>query len=642
MLPSSFVNLDRLPLTPNGKLDSQALPLPRQSEDDQSDHGPRTVTEELMFAIWQQVLRLERIGVNDNFFEIGGHSLLAMQVNSRIRETFHQDLPLRELFTHPTIEQLARRVDELRSGSIEEEIPITRIRRTGPLPFSFNEGAHLFADWYVTNIRHEKKLPFHLNVGLRIHGSVNLPALEDALNEIIRRHEILRTAFSITADGSARTVSKVMSMDPREIGLTLFKRTIRPRAAVNIALVNLENLAATEQEDFVEKEFGRPYDYQDPPMLRALLFKITSQEYHLTLLLHHIAFDGWSVHILRQELIALYDVFSRGEPSSMDELPFQYVDFAEWQNRKLKGEFLEKTIAYWEKSLADFTALDAGELGFPAPAAATRGNAYENLVIEDELLQEIRSFARRRKVTLSMLLLSVLDSLLYLYTGKEKIGIWAYFANRTRGGTESMIGWFAHRHFIAMEIFASQRAEAVLEKARDLVIDGTANSELPYILVQMHMNQQASRGTFSQDSKNAAPASRPISAVSARDDTKERSDPTEHSGNFTEVSEAHIEFDLMTGTVGGYSSGGLVIDPVHLPTEKYQPNLRLYGADQGSSLVLTARYPTDLFYDATIREMLADFRRVLEGFIVSPDATISSFAELIRAPQIDPNDIDSV
>jgi amino acid adenylation domain-containing protein len=624
MLPAFFVTLDQLPLTPNGKLDRAALPAPGQPGGDERRYlAPRTTTEELVAGIWSHVLEVERIGVGDNFFELGGHSLLAMQVNSRVCEALHVDVPLRDLFTHSTLEEFAQRLDELMSGSPLQETPITRIPRDQELPFSFNESSLLFSHWVATAILKEGKFPFYIVLGLQLKGHLNVQALEDALNEIIRRHEVLRTAFSIIGDGSPETVSRVLQLGPREIGTSLFKRSVHSDAPLSLVINDIDILTSLDANTVVRRALGKPFDYEHPPMLRALLFKTNDREHHLTLLLHHIASDGWSVRVLRKEMSSLYDAFSKGLPSSIDELAIQYVDFADWQHRKFQGEFLARGFAYWKKQLTEFSLFDTRDLPFFRPDGSTNAGGFESVIIDSDVLQRFRSFARAKNITLSMFLLAGLNILLHLYTGKERIGIWSLFANRTRPGTEGMIGSFSHRHLVAMEVLADQIAESVLDGARDLVIDATAHSEIPFILVQMLMNSQGWRSSFVEDMNETRATHE--SDIGVEQDV---------------MPESHVSFDLEAGNLDVDPSDGLVIEPVYLPRPNASLDLRILGTDRETHLVLGATYSRRLFSASNINEMLADFTRVLERLVSVPDAPISSFANIIRAPYLTQDEME--
>jgi hypothetical protein len=617
MIPEAFIKMDSIPRAPNGKVDRASLPAPgRSGSDDASYVAPRTTTEELVSSVWSQALGVERVGAQDNFFELGGHSMLAMRVISQVCGILHVDAPLRDIFTHPTVEEFARRLDDLRSGEPQQESLITPISRDQDLPFSFNEGWFLFSHWIKTMMLNESNfLPFYIVVGLRLSGPLNTQALEDALNEIIRRHEIMRTSYSIVGDGSSQTVSRVLQMGPREIAKTLFKRSISSEARLSIDLKDIEKLSSAEADSLVRCERLQYFDYEDPPMLRALLFKTQDGKYHLTLLAHHIASDGFSTRVLLKELAALYVAFSRGAPSPLDELTLQYVDFADWQHRKLQGDFLTKGVAYWEKQRSEFSLLDIRKLPFPRPDVLTRAGGYETVTIDPDLSQRIRSFVREKRLTLSMFLLSGLNILVHLYTGKERIGVWGNFANRTRPGLEGMIGWFSQRHILAMKLLSSQSANEVFDHARDRIIDATVYAEIPFILFQMQRNGQAWRESF-------------VKNMNVTRGVRQQRQSREQDA----MPEPHIIFDLEPERLEMSPFGGLVIEPVYFPPLKASVDLRIFGKERGTQLILGATYSKRLFFASSIREMLMDFKRVLEKLLDTPEAPVSSFVKFIRSP----------
>ncbi len=330
MVPSALVVLDRFPLTPGGKLDRKALPAPvRGGGPEDGWTAPRTPTEEIVAGIWAELLRLDRVGAHGDFFELGGHSLLGSQAMARLREAFGVTLPLRALFEAPTVAGIAERLAAAREG--EPLPPVRRQSAAGPAPLSFPQERL----WFLERLQ-PGTAAYHIPFVLRLTGPLNVQVLERTLNEIQRRHEVLRTSFPLAGDQPVQAVSPVVP-------------SILP-------VVDLRALPAeagrSEATRLAAEEGGRPFDLERGPLWRAHLLWTGEREHVLLSTLHHLVSDGWSTGVLVEELGALYPAFAAGLPSPLSELPVQYGDYARWQREVLAGEVLAAQLAYWRARLA--------------------------------------------------------------------------------------------------------------------------------------------------------------------------------------------------------------------------------------------------------------------------------------------------
>ena len=332
MVPAVFVLLDAFPLTANGKVDRRALPTPdgRRPELDEAFVACRTPTEELLAEIWGQVLGVERVGIYDNFFQLGGHSLLATQVVSRIREAFQVEMPLRRLFETPTVAGLAENIDVGRGAGLQAP-PIVPVPRDGELPLSFAQQRL----WFIDQLEPGNSV-YNFPAAVRLKGPLNVVALKQSLNEIVKRHEALRTTFAI--------------VDGRPV------QVIAPLLTLTLPIVDLRELPETERETEVQRlvtnEAQRPFDLAEGPLVRATVLRLGENEHVGLLTMHHIVSDGWSTGILIREMAVLYEAFCSGRPTSLPELPIQYADFAHWQRQWLEGEVLETQLTYWKRATA--------------------------------------------------------------------------------------------------------------------------------------------------------------------------------------------------------------------------------------------------------------------------------------------------
>ncbi|MCA1566085.1 MAG: amino acid adenylation domain-containing protein [Acidobacteria bacterium] len=320
MLPAAYVFLDELPLTPSGKIDRRALPAPPTALPAGRDGSGAALTpvEEILSGIWSEVLKAERVGTDDNFFELGGHSLQATQVMSRVREAFQLELPLRLLFESPTIAGMAVAVESgLKAAGGARPSAIRRVSHEEPLPLSFAQQRLWFID------RMETGSPFYnMPVAILLTGRLDLPALERTLNEVIERHESLRTSFIVVDEQPMQFVN--------------------PARATSLPVIDLADVPQHERETEAQRlaalEASSPFDLGRAPLLRAKLLRLSETEHVLLVTMHHIVSDGWSMGVLVKEVATLYDAYIRELPSPLPDLPVQYADFAVWQREWLQGD----------------------------------------------------------------------------------------------------------------------------------------------------------------------------------------------------------------------------------------------------------------------------------------------------------------
>ncbi|MBE9070657.1 amino acid adenylation domain-containing protein, partial [Leptolyngbya cf. ectocarpi LEGE 11479] len=330
MMPSAFVVLDELPLTPSGKVDRRALPAPDKSRPvmDVELLTPRTPTEEVLAGIWTDVLSLNEVGVLDNFFLLGGDSLQATQLISRIRDIFQIELSLHRLFESPTIAELS---EEILGASRQQLSAIQPIPRAGELPLSFAEQRL----WFLDQLQ-EGSTTYNEQEALRLNGSLQLEILHRAVQEIVRRHEILRTNFQAVENSTVRV--------------------IHPELKLEMPVIDLQQLSTEEQfsevQQLGQQEIQKPFDLANDSLLRVTLLQLATDDYVLLLTMHHIITDGWSTGIFSHELAVLYGAFVQGKPSPLPELPIQYADFAGWQRQPTTAEVLAPQLDYWKQQLA--------------------------------------------------------------------------------------------------------------------------------------------------------------------------------------------------------------------------------------------------------------------------------------------------
>ena len=462
MIPGAFVALEEMPLTPNGKVDRQALPRPEFRASEQEYVAPRGAVEEIVAGIFAQALKRERVGVRDSFFEQGGHSLLATRVISRLKAAFEVELPLRALFESPTVEGLARSVESaVREGQAPTAPELRRADRSRSLPLSFAQQRL----WFIDQLEPESAL-YNMPGALRLEGELNVEALERSLQEIVRRHEALRTSFRATAGEPEQVINEEWRME-------LPVRDLRPLPAE-------ERMKAAER--LACEEAARPFDLSRGPLLRCELLLLSEKEYVLVVNLHHIVTDGWSEGILIKELGALYRAYSMGDAAEYDPLPepeIQYADYAAWQRSYLSGEVLEREVEYWREQLQDVEALEL-PTDRPRPAEPSHRGGWERLELGASLIDGLRRLSRREGATLFMTLMAAFKVVLMRYSGQEDISVGTAIANRTRKEVEGLIGFFVNTLVMRTDLSGNPSFNELVRREREVALGAYAHQELPF------------------------------------------------------------------------------------------------------------------------------------------------------------------
>ncbi|HEX2093612.1 MAG TPA: amino acid adenylation domain-containing protein, partial [Longimicrobiaceae bacterium] len=463
MVPSPLVVLDRMPLTPNGKVDRDALPDPEDTGGRRAFVAPRTPTEERLARIWVEVLGVERVGAEDHFFELGGHSLLATQLVSRVREAFRVELPLRAVFEAPVLAELARRMEALRGEAppADEVPPLSLVPGDAGVarPLSFAQQRL----WFLDRLQ-PGSTAYNMLLALRLRGALDPRVLERTLAEVVRRHEALRTTFGEHAGAPVQV--------------------IHPVAGVSLPVPDLSGIPAEAREAealrIVADEGRLPFDLECGPLLRVRLVRLAERDHVLVLALHHIVSDGWSMGVLFREVAALYEAFSRGEPSPLSDLPLQYADFAAWQRERLRGEALERETAWWRERLAGAPPVLEIPTDHPRrPMPGERGTLVTRL-LPGGTLERLRLLARSEGATLFMVLLGALNVLLARWSGQEDVVVGSPIAGRNRRETEGLVGFFVNTLALRVDVSGNPAFRELLGRVREATLEAYQHQELPF------------------------------------------------------------------------------------------------------------------------------------------------------------------
>ncbi|MBW4594951.1 MAG: amino acid adenylation domain-containing protein [Brasilonema angustatum HA4187-MV1] len=575
MVPSAFVILEGLPLTPNGKVDRHALPRPDlHSELKDTYVAPRTPTEEILAQIWAQVLKVEQVGIYDNFFTLGGHSLLAMQLISRIRSIFQVELPLREFFATATVAELAHLIGQLQQQDLKLTAPPILARaESAELPLSFAQQRLWFLDQFEPN-----SALYNIPIALRLAGTLEVAVLKESLIEIIARHEALRTNF-ITIDEQ-----------PTQI--------IQTQTNWKVSVVDLKHLSTIEQQiaskQLVQQQAIQPFDLASESLFRATLVVLSETEHVLLMCMHHVVSDGWSISVFVQELAALYNAYSQGQPSPLTPLPIQYADFAIWQRQWLVGDVLQSQLSYWQQQLKDAPALLPLPSDRPRPAVQTFAGTHQEFVLSVELTQKLIKLSQEQGVTLFMTLLAVFDTLLYRYTGQSDILVGTPIANRNRSEIEGLIGFFVNTLVLRSDLSGDPSFNELLTRVREMALKAYAHQDLPFEML--------------------------VEALQPERDLS-------HAPLF------QVDFLLQNDPLSQVELTGLTVTPLPIESATAKFDLTLAMQNTATGLVGVWEYNTDLFDPTTIERMTGHFVTMLEAIVANPQEQISQLPMLTEVEQ---------
>jgi amino acid adenylation domain-containing protein len=463
MVPAAWGELEALPLTPNGKVDLAALPAPERGGGEPGE-APRSPVEEILIQLWAEVLGLERAGTLDDFFALGGHSLLATRIASRASALLGLDLPVRELFEHPTPAALARRIEELRRAGHGPAPPPPRpVDRTGPPPFRLPLSFAQQRLWFLHQIDGRSPV-YHVFQAYALPGDLDLAALGEALREVVHRHEALRTRFPRIDGEPVQEVAPAPDLPLPVIDLADLPRPVRE----------------AEEARRIAEAWDQPFDLEAGPVLRASLLRRSAAEHALLLGLHHIVTDGWSMELLTGELAALYAAFRGRRPSPLPEPPLQYGDFAVWQRDWLQGEALEREVVWWAGRLAGaptFLELPADR---PRPPRQSFRGGRRSLRLPVDLAAAVERLGRREGATLFMTLLAAFQALLGRSTGQEDLLVGTPVANRQHLELEGVIGFFANTLALRADLAGDPPFRELLARVREAALEAYAHQDLPF------------------------------------------------------------------------------------------------------------------------------------------------------------------
>jgi len=575
MVPSVFVRMETLPVLPSGKVDRRALPAPDRFErTQQADYRPpRTPVEETLCGIWEELLGRDPVGAEDDFFDLGGHSLLATQFVSRVQEALSVKLPLSRIFQTPVLSELAEFiVRKLRRGGQHSETPLRHASREQPLPLSFAQQRL----WFLDQL--EPGNPLYNTPGaLRLKGTLDIAALEQALSEIVRRHETLRTAFDVSQGTPIQIISA-----PRPLAIPL----------IDLSGPN-EIDREREARRLIREEAQHRFDLSHGPLLRATLLRLLEEEHLLLFTMHHIISDGWSASVLAREATRLYAAFTGQPTAPLEELRWQYADYAVWQREWLRGETLDAQLDYWRKQFDELPPVLELPLDHPRPKVRSLRGAFIPAEFTKELTKRLKELSRSEGATLFMTILAAFQIVLSRYAAQHDVAVGVPVANRRRREFESLIGFFVNTLVLRTNLAGDPTFRELLGRVREVSLGAYAHQDVPFEMLV------------------------------------ERLQPVRDAGG-TPLFNVLFVFQNAPGV--DLELPGLKIDQLDVETGMAKFDLMLSLEESDGRLRGVFEYSTDLFDESTIRRMLGHFEALLEGVVQYPERCISELP-LLKAEE---------
>jgi amino acid adenylation domain-containing protein len=476
LVPSIIIVLASLPLTPNGKVDKAALPKPDSSSIQGDYVAPATETEYSLAQIWSKLLKLkvEEISTTANFFDVGGHSLLAIRLMSEIKRTLEQEINIYQLFEHVSIKSMASILDAQDSKSVRAPAirPLERDACT-PMALSFAQQRL----WMIDQLQGGSP-EYNMPMVVRVSGHFNLPAAETAMCNIIKRHQVLRTVFDTQDDEPVQVIRDNISF--------LFVRH------------NLCDVAPQEIQEhvaaLVQQDISTPFDLSHDVMVRAAYIQLSFEGNDGVLLfnIHHIASDGWSMGLLIKEFAQEYEAALSGKVSPIPELEIQYADYAHWQRQWQQGEVIEAQLNYWIKQLEGIPAIHCLPLDNARPAAKKHKGQVISYQVDKDTSERLRQLAKTYQLTPFMLLHAGLALVLSKHSNSHDIVIGTPVANRMQAELETLIGFFVNTLVLRVDT-SEQTLSEFFAHVRKVNLDAQAHQDVPFEQLVEHCNVLRSR-----------------------------------------------------------------------------------------------------------------------------------------------------
>ncbi|MET7951715.1 amino acid adenylation domain-containing protein [Micromonospora sp. NPDC005324] len=579
--PQAYVVLDALPMTNDGRVDVAALPRANGWERrERAPHvAPRTATERVVAKVWGEAVGIDRVGIEEDPFDLGKHPMTALQVIARIKLEFGIDLPLRELFQHRTVAELADWLESSQPDPALSCLPSAREPDADAgIPLSFQQEQVWFLHRFAPDT-----IAHHAQTTVRVAGVFDLDRLDRVITELHRRHEILRSTYS-------------------EVGGKPWQ-VVHPPQPVQATRLDISDVREGQQKllaEIVSGELRKPFDMEHLPLIRWTVVRLSVAEYEIIVVQNHLLHDGWSFSLLMRDFKALYNAFAEGVEPSLAELPIQYRDFARWQRSALETPPMRAQLAYWQNQLTDLPPRLELPADRPRPGAQSFRGKTLRVDLPPGLAAAMSSFCRAHRVTTFSTMLAAFYAYLYRYTGQRDICVGSSFASRQAPRTEDLVGMFVNTVLLRCDVDATLGFEDLVEKVHSVVLDATANELLPFSELVRVLNPTREPG---------------------------RNPLTDVLFSVDDSPIPNLDLAGATGTIFEHGNGAAKLDlnVVVIPhAERQGPD-----ADYTDGrITMLWEYGVDLFDGATVSRMAESYLRLLADAIARPAVPLFKLAVL--------------
>lgn len=562
MVPSAFMEIDEMPLTSNGKVNRKLLASKKVELSGAGTYvAPQSVAEVAIAEIWKELLQVEKVGIHDTFFELGGHSLLITQLLSRINSQFQVNLSLRDIFNGPTINEIVTNIEK---SDHSDYVALEKKERSGRIPLSFAQERL----WFLNELGQGDQ--YHIPGVRFIGGKLDLPAFESALNKVVERHENLRTCFKKADDQPYQYIYPELTI--------AFERK-------EFSGVQPDDPKVTE---LIAEFTQRPFDFENGPLLRAMLITLSEEQHVLSLCMHHVISDGWSMGVLTRELSALYEGYQKGLEVQLPELEVQYADYAIWQKETYTPEVLDKELDHWEDHLKGYEDL-AMPTDFKRPRELSgRGKTIAGR-LDIEVAKELRQYCINTGSTVFSGLMAGVCTLINIYSRQQDICMGTPVANRNQKEIEPLIGFFVNTVVNRVQIADDDTFASLQLKSKEEIFRSQQHQDIPFekIVERVQPVRDLSRTPLFQLMLNYINV----------------------HGN-----------DPGTAATGQSNSHQLKADYKY---SKFDLNFTFQEATSGD-IIYSLEYSEDLYAEETIRRMLSDMGTVFTKFVNNPNTPIQA------------------
>jgi mycobactin peptide synthetase MbtE len=574
MHPSYYLYMDEFPLALNGKIDRRALPAPQELLEAQFPyHAPETELQSTLATIWSEVLGLQRVGIHNSFFELGGHSLTATKVVSRIYKTVGIDLNLKDFFDHPRIDQLSAFLENKKAGEYK---PIVRTPDAPDYPVSPAQKLVWILDQSAGGLS-----AYNIPASCIFGKELQKDALEWSLQQLVNRHESLRTSFTVV-DG-----------EPRQ--------RVQQDVPFVLQQTDASHLAGDEDaiiDTYLRQEFNELFDLTRAPLLRARLVSLKSGRYLFLCTLHHLVGDGWSMGVLIKDMLAYYQAYGIGQ-AALEPLQVQYRDYVIWQQEQLQSSKAVADRMYWQEKLSGVLPVLNLPLDFPRPAKRSYRGAKRWFRLDQNTSAQVRTLCKKEDASLFMFFMSAVKLLLYGYSGQSDIIVGSPISGRDHEALEDQIGFYLNNLVLRDQVNGQDSFIDFLRQVKQTILDAYAHQAYPFYSLVEELNKDAA------ENRNALY------------DVLVVLDNAELSGS----KEDNEQLKRLLGA-----------EEVRVQEDISKLDLTFFIMDE-EEISISIEYGTELFTAATIEKMERDLRELVKMVLAKKDASVRSLAFDLAARQ---------